>query len=79
MFERKNVMEESHVKIITLKVGDAGCLGSDIKIRILTIQGKQVQLGFEAPRDIPIYRAELVRAPEKSQRQNDKLKGVTSE
>ncbi|MCF5837633.1 hypothetical protein GIV34_26865, partial [Pseudomonas sp. PA-1-6A] len=48
MFERKNVMEESHVKIITLKVGDAGCLGSDIKIRILTIQGKQVQLGFEA-------------------------------
>ncbi|WP_442962640.1 carbon storage regulator, partial [Pseudomonas sp. PA-1-6A] len=41
-------MEESHVKIITLKVGDAGCLGSDIKIRILTIQGKQVQLGFEA-------------------------------
>ncbi|MFL1552208.1 carbon storage regulator [Pseudomonas sp. D47] len=67
------------MKIITLKVGDAGCLGSEIKIRILTIQGKQIQLGLEAPRDIPIYRAELVLAPEKRQRQNDKLKGVSSE
>ena len=79
MCERKNLVEESDVKIITLKVGDAGCLGSDIKIRILAIQGKQVQLGFEAPRDIPIYRAELVSASEKRQRQNDKLKDVTSE
>lgn len=79
MCKRKNLMEESHVKIITLKVGDAGCLGSDIKIRIMAIQGKQVQLGFEAPRNIPIYRAELVPAPEKRQRQNDELKGVTSE
>ncbi|WP_161799318.1 carbon storage regulator [Pseudomonas fildesensis] len=67
------------MKIITFKVGDTGCLGSDIKIRILTIQGKQVQLGFEAPRDIPIYRAELVLAPKKRQRQNDKLKSATSE
>lgn len=75
----ENLVEESDVKIITLKVGDAGCLGRDIKIRILAIQGKQVQLGFEAPRDIPIYRAELVSAPEKRQRQNDKLKDVTSE
>lgn len=66
------------MKIITLKVGEAGCLGNDIKIWILTSQGKQVQLGLEAPRNIPIYRAELVLAPEKRQLQNDKLKKVSS-
>ncbi|WP_158243819.1 carbon storage regulator [Pseudomonas sp. FW305-3-2-15-C-LB1] len=60
------------MKIITLKIGDAGCLGSEIKIRVLATRGNSVQLGFEAPKAVHIYRSELTLSPEKCRRKHDK-------
>ncbi|MGZ0714886.1 carbon storage regulator [Pseudomonas palleroniana] len=57
------------MRIITLKTGSAGQIGSEIKIRVLAIRGKCVQLGFEAPRDIHIFRSELCLPPDKPKRQ----------
>jgi carbon storage regulator len=34
-------------------------IGDDIKITVLGIRGKQVQLGIEAPRQIAVHREEI--------------------
>lgn len=34
-------------------------IGRDIRIRILAVEGENVKIGIEAPRDVPIYRSEI--------------------
>lgn len=34
-------------------------IGSDIEVKVLKIQGHQVHLGIDAPRDVPVYRNEI--------------------
>ena len=34
-------------------------IGDNIKIKVLKIQGNQVHIGIEAPRDIEVYRDEI--------------------
>lgn len=37
-------------------------IGEDITITILEVRGDQIQLGIQAPRDIPVHRYEVFRA-----------------
>ena len=67
------------MQIITLKIGDASRLGSQITLRILATRGNSVQLGFEAPREVHIYRTELIVSSEKRCRQRDKRNGQIAE
>lgn len=48
--------------VLTRQVEQDICIGPDIRVRVLSIQGSQVRLGIEAPRHIPIHRAELLDA-----------------
>ena len=41
-------------------------IGGGIKIRILGIDGDNVKIGIEAPRDVPVYRSEVKALLEKS-------------
>jgi carbon storage regulator len=52
--------------VLTRRLGEAITIGDDIKIIIVDIDGNQVKLGIEAPRQIEIYREELY----------EKIKGV---
>lgn len=45
--------------ILTRRPGESLYLGEDIKITILGMQGKQVKLGLEVPRDTTVYREEV--------------------
>lgn len=45
--------------ILTRRPGEALHLGDDIKITILGIQGKQIKLGLDVPRDLTVYRDEV--------------------
>lgn len=46
--------------ILTRRIGDGVVLGdNEINFTILSIQGNQVRLGFNAPKHIPIYRDEI--------------------
>ena len=51
--------------IRSLRIGESTHLGNGVRLCVLGMQGQQVKLGFDAPREIPIYREELYR-----QRQN---------
>jgi carbon storage regulator len=49
--------------ILSRRVGENIILADDIRVTVLAIRGKQVQLGFTAPVSVPIRRAELCGLP----------------
>lgn len=50
--------------ILTRGVDEAFTIGSDIKIKILEINGTMAKVGIDAPRDIKILRTELEKREE---------------
>ncbi len=47
--------------ILTRKAGESLYIGDDIRVTVLSIQGKQVKLGLVVPTDRVVYREEVYR------------------
>ena len=45
--------------ILTRRPGESLHLGENIKIKILSVQGKQIKLGLDVPKDMTVYREEV--------------------
>lgn len=45
--------------ILTRRPGESLYLGENIKITVLGMQGKQVKLGLEVPKETTVYREEV--------------------
>ena len=45
--------------ILTRKLGESIAIGEQIKVTLIDIQGKQVKMGVNAPKDVPIHRQEI--------------------
>ena len=45
--------------ILTRKVSEAICIGTDIEILVLAVRGTQVRIGIKAPRDVTVDREEI--------------------
>lgn len=45
--------------VLTRRLGESITIGDNVKIILVEIDGNQVKLGIEAPREIEIYREEL--------------------
>ncbi len=45
--------------VLTRKLGESIAIDDDIKIVVVSIKGRQVRLGIEAPRDTKIHREEI--------------------
>jgi carbon storage regulator len=48
--------------VLTRRIAEKLYIGPDICITIVRVEGSQVRLGIEAPREISVLRAELVAA-----------------
>ena len=46
--------------VLTRKINQSICLGDDIKVTVLSVEGDRVSLGVEAPRTVRIFRSELL-------------------
>jgi carbon storage regulator len=46
--------------VITRKPGQRVLIGENIEIQIVDVQGEQVRIGIDAPKDISIVRKELL-------------------
>jgi len=49
--------------VLSRKVGEEIVIGDNVRVRVLSIQGNQVRLGFVAPREVSITREELLGRP----------------
>lgn len=45
--------------VLTRRLGESINIGDNIKITVVDIDGKQVKIGIEAPKDITIFREEV--------------------
>jgi carbon storage regulator len=48
--------------ILTRKLGESIAIGDDIKITFLEVKGKQLRIGIEAPKHVPVHRNEVYQA-----------------
>ncbi len=55
--------------VLTRKLMEKLYIGDDVCVTIVRIEGGQVRLGIEAPREVPVVRAELVSAPDDEDQQ----------
>ena len=45
--------------ILTRNIGETIHVGDDIKLTVLDVNRDQVRIGIEAPRSVPVHRAEI--------------------
>lgn len=45
--------------VLTRKVGEAIVIGNDVIVTILEVRGGQIRIGIDAPRSLPVHRAEI--------------------
>ena len=44
---------------LTRKLGEDVSIGDDIVVKVISIKGKQVKLGIDAPRSLQVHRGEI--------------------
>jgi carbon storage regulator len=55
--------------ILTRRVGESTMIGDEITVTVLQVNGNQVRLGIQAPKEIPVHREEVyVRMQEEQDR-----------
>lgn len=45
--------------ILTRRVGETVCIGSDVTVTVLGVKGNQVRVGIAAPVSVPVHREEI--------------------
>lgn len=46
--------------VLTRRARESLCIGDDITVTVLHVRGDQVRLRFTSPRDVGVYREEIV-------------------
>jgi carbon storage regulator len=47
------------VLVLTRKLGESIVIGSNVRVTVLEMQGKQIRLGIEAPAEVSVHRGEV--------------------
>ena len=55
--------------VLTRRVGETIRIGDDVSICILDVQGGQVRVAIDAPREIPVHREEVYQLVQAENRQ----------
>ena len=55
----QEAIKEKIMLILTRKVGESINIGDEITVTILGVQGLQVRLGINAPKDVSVHREEI--------------------
>ena len=50
--------------VLTRRVNERIVIGDDVTVTVLEVRGDQVRLGIEAPRDVKVFREEVLQRDE---------------
>jgi carbon storage regulator len=50
--------------VLTRRVNERIVIGDDVTVTVLEVRGAQVRLGIEAPRDVKVFREEVLQRDE---------------
>lgn len=66
--------------VLTRKVNESIMIGNDIEITVLAVEGEQIKLGINAPKQIDIHRKEIYVSiqQENNQALNTEVKDLTN-
>ena len=49
--------------VLTRKSNQSIMIGDNIEVSVLAIMGEKVRIGIQAPREVPVFRREVLRGP----------------
>lgn len=59
--------------ILTRRMGESLIIDDDIKIKVLSIKGRQVRIGIDAPKEVAVHREEIYKRIQDEQNQDQDL------
>jgi len=59
--------------ILTRRMGESLIIDDDIKIKVLSIKGRQVRIGIDAPKEVAVHREEIYKRIQEEQNQDLEL------
>lgn len=62
--------------VLQRKEGESIIIGNDTRVTILAVEGSRVRIAIEAPKEIPIFRKELLEAAEENKAASDHSEAV---
>lgn len=57
--------------ILTRRPNEALMIGDNVVVTVLSINGNQIRIGVEAPKEIPIHREEIYEKIQRESRRDD--------
>ena len=45
--------------ILTRKIGESIIIGDNVKVTVLGVEGRQIRIGIDAPKEISVHRQEI--------------------
>ncbi len=62
--------------ILTRRIGETLNIGNDVQVSVLGIKGNQVQIGINAPKEIPVHREEIYERIQKEKAEGKVVVGI---
>lgn len=56
--------------ILTRRMGESLIIDDDIKVKVLSIKGRQVRIGIDAPKEVAVHREEIYKRIQQEQGQD---------
>jgi carbon storage regulator len=63
--------------ILTRRIGESLQIGDNIKLTVLSVRGNQIQIGIDAPPEVPVHREEIYERLKREQREGGDDKSLS--
>ncbi len=62
--------------VLSRRLGETLIIGDDVRVTVLGVNGNQVRLGIEAPKDVEVHREEIYMRIKQEREQQSRVAGT---